>query len=64
VYALNILRTASGLAAVQQTIGEALETEVHAALADLQLELDEAHELGQMAMEEIGIDPHGAKPGQ
>lgn len=56
VYALNILRAASGLAAVQQTILEALDTEIHAALADLQLEIDEAHELGDMAMAEIGIE--------
>lgn len=56
VYALNILRAASGLAAVQQTILETLDTEIHAALADLQLEIDEAHELGDMALAEIGIE--------
>jgi tetratricopeptide (TPR) repeat protein len=44
IYALNILRTANGLAAVQQTIGEALETELRAALADLNAELEHTAE--------------------
>lgn len=53
VYALNILRAASGLAAVQQTILDALDSEINAALTDLQLELDEAQEIGEVAMAEL-----------
>jgi hypothetical protein len=60
VYAMNILRAASGLAAVQQTILEALDTEIHAALTDMQLELDEAQEIGKIAMAEIGVAPTSA----
>jgi tetratricopeptide (TPR) repeat protein len=55
VYALNILRAASGLAAVQQTILDALDAEINAALTDLQVELDEAQQLGELAMAEISF---------
>jgi Flp pilus assembly protein TadD len=39
MYAMNIMRAASGLHAVQQTIFEALDTEVRATLAELKEEL-------------------------
>jgi hypothetical protein len=42
IYALNIMRAASGLHGVQQTIHEALELELSSALSELE------HELGEM----------------
>ncbi len=63
VYALNILRAANGLAEVQQTVLEALDTEIHAALTDLQLELDEAQELGDFALAGINSVPPGGHQG-
>jgi tetratricopeptide (TPR) repeat protein len=49
LYALNIMRAAAGLHAVQQTIHEALAGELAAALADLELELADANELEAMS---------------
>ncbi|MEK7069579.1 MAG: hypothetical protein AAB962_00805, partial [Patescibacteria group bacterium] len=43
LYALNIMRAASGLHAVQQTVREALETELKATLAELTDELTNDH---------------------
>ncbi len=55
IYAVNVLRAASGLAAVQETILEALDTELQAALADLRLELAETRELDEMSFDAIGV---------
>jgi len=52
LYALNIMRAASGLHAVQQTIQEALAAELTAALADLEIELSDAQDLEALSRDE------------
>jgi Tfp pilus assembly protein PilF len=44
LYALNVLRAAAGLHAVQQTIQEALQTELGATLADLEAEAHDVND--------------------